>query len=215
MIIILTGLPGVGKGTYSEMLVKELNIKHLATGNLFRDTMKKDTDLANEIKSYVNNGELVPDSLSIKMLKEEVSKDIYKNGFLLDGFPRNVNQVNKLDLMLKELEVSIDYVINLELDESTIIQRLSGRLTCPNCQKSYHKVNMPPLKEGICDNCGTELVIREDDTEEKVLNRLKVAKEQTVPVIDYYNKSREVISIDTNNLTKEEAFNKIVEVIKK
>lgn len=211
MIILLTGLPGVGKGTQADLLVDKYNIQHLSTGNVFRALMKEETELAKELNNYIKEGKLVPDELTIKILKQELQKEEYKNGFLLDGFPRTTNQAKALDDMLADEKLKLDYIINLHLSEIIIKERLIGRLFCPSCQTTYHKTLIPPKVEGVCDRCSSKLIIREDDKPEKILNRLEVAKEQTLPVIDYYGDN--VNTIETENLNKNEVFSKILEVI--
>ncbi len=211
MIILLTGLPGVGKGTQADKIVEKYNVKHLATGNIFRALMSQESELANELNSYISQGNLVPDELTIKILSEEMSKHDVE-GFLFDGFPRTVKQAEFLDELLKEKGLNLDYVINLELDEEIIKDRLVNRLFCPCCQATYHKTLMPPKVEGKCDKCGTDLVQREDDKLEKIESRLEVAKKQTLPVIEYYNDK--VSTIDINNKSKEEVFVEIEGILK-
>lgn len=212
MIMLITGLPGVGKGTQAELISKKYQIKHLSTGDLFRSLMMEKNDLAKELKSYLNEGKLVPDRLTIKILKQEIAKEEYKNGFLLDGFPRTVEQAKFLDNLLLQENLQIDYIINLYLDEEEIKKRLSGRWFCLECKKTYQEISNPPKTSGECDNCGEVLIQRDDDKPEKVKVRLEVAKEQTLPVIDYYGKK--VKTIDVNNKNIEEVFSEIKEVIK-
>lgn len=212
MIMLITGLPGVGKGTQAELISKKYQIKHLSTGDLFRSLMMEKNDLAKELKSYLNEGKLVPDRLTIKILKQEIVKEEYKNGFLLDGFPRTVEQAKFLDNLLLQENLQIDYIINLYLDEEEIKKRLSGRWFCLECKKTYQEISNPPKTSGECDNCGEVLIQRDDDKPEKVKVRLEVAKEQTLPVIDYYGKK--VKTIDVNNKNIEEVFSEIKEVVK-
>lgn len=212
MIILLTGLPGVGKGTQADKIVDKYSIKHLSTGNIFRELMSKDGELSKELNSYISQGSLVPDELTIKILKEEISKKEYENGFLLDGFPRTVNQAKFLDELLVEEDLKLDYIFNLFLEEETIKDRLVNRLFCPNCQTTFHKTLIPPKVDGICDNCNSKLIQREDDKIEKIEERLKVANEQTLPVIKYYGDK--VITIDINDKNSSEVFNEIEGLIK-
>lgn len=212
MIILLTGLPGVGKGTQADKLVEKYNLKHLATGNIFRSLMTEESELANELNSYISQGKLVPDELTIEILNQEMSKYEDVNGFLFDGFPRTVNQAKFLDDLLEEKKLNLDYVINLHLDEDIIKDRLVNRLFCPNCQSTYHKTLIPPKVEGVCDKCQTKLIQREDDKIEKIESRLEVAKEQTIPVIGYYGEK--VDTIDIKDKSKNEVFENIEEVLK-
>lgn len=211
MIILITGLPGVGKGTQSDFIVEKYKIKHLSTGNVFRNLMKENNELSQELNTYISQGKLVPDELTIKILSKEIEKPEYQNGFLLDGFPRTENQAKFLDKLLAEKKLNLDYIINLHLNENIIKERLTGRLFCPNCQTTYHKINMPPKVAGICDKCQTSLIQREDDKIEKIEKRLEVAQEQTIPVLEYYNEK--LITIDTNQKSSTEVFNLIKEVI--
>jgi adenylate kinase len=186
MNLLITGLPGVGKGTQSDLIVEQYNVKHLSTGNLFRNEIAKKSELGHELSSYMEKGMLVPDELTIKILKEELLSGEYENGFLLDGFPRTIKQAEYLDQMLSDSNLKLDRVIALELDEEIIIKRLVNRLFCSQCQTTFHKIFAKPTVEGVCDKCGGELIQREDDRIESITKRLSVANEQTVPVIEYY-----------------------------
>lgn len=211
MIILLTGLPGVGKGTQAELIVKKYKIEHLSTGNIFRTLMNQTNELSLELKSYINQGNLVPDELTIKILQNEIKKPQYQNGFLLDGFPRTVEQAKFLDELLTTENITLDHIINLYLDNEIIKDRLVNRLFCPKCQATFHTTQIPPKKVGICDNCQSELIQRDDDKPEKIVQRIAVAKEQTVPVLDHYGDK--VKTVDTNGKSKGEIFAEIENIL--
>ena len=187
MKIIMLGAPGAGKGTQAKQIAAKYEIPHISTGDIFRANIKEGTALGMEAKSYMDKGQLVPDELTVKILLDRVSKDDCKNGYVLDGFPRTIPQADVLDKAVSELNDKIDFAINVDVPDENIIRRMSGRRACLNCGATYHIVNVPPKKEGICDTCGSELVIRDDDKEETVKARLLAYHEQTQPLIDYYN----------------------------
>ena len=187
MKIIMLGAPGAGKGTQAKQIAAKYEIPHISTGDIFRANIKEGTALGMEAKSYMDKGQLVPDELTVKILLDRVSKDDCKNGYVLDGFPRTIPQADVLDKAVSELNDKIDYAINVDVKDDNIIRRMSGRRACLNCGATYHIVNVPPKKEGICDTCGSELVIRDDDKEETVKARLLAYHEQTQPLIEYYN----------------------------
>ncbi len=213
MISLIMGLPGAGKGTQAELIIEKYGIKHVSTGNIFRAAIASESDLGKELASYMDAGNLVPDELTISILKEELSKPMYKAGFLLDGFPRTKVQAEYLNKMLEEMELNLDNIIYVNVDESEIMSRLTGRLTCPDCGASYHKVNVPPKREGICDKCGATLITRKDDTQESVKNRLEVAKSQTMPVIEFYEETGKVLEIDATGKSVEAVFSEITKSI--
>lgn len=188
MNVILMGLPGAGKGTQAEKIIKEYNIPHISTGDMFREAMKNETELGMKAKEFMAKGELVPDEVTNGIVKERLAQDDTKNGFLLDGFPRTQVQAEALDQIMAELDRTIDAVINIEVNPSILMERLTGRIICRECGSTYHKVNNPPKVEGVCDRCGsTEFYQREDDRPETVENRIQINIEQSKPILDYYN----------------------------
>lgn len=187
MNIILMGLPGAGKGTQAEYIVRDFNVPHISTGDMFRAAVKEQTPMGLEAKSYMDQGLLVPDEVVIGIVKERLGKDDCRNGFLLDGFPRTVAQAEALDQTLVELGRKIDHVVNIEVERSELLARLTGRRICRSCGASYHVVFNPPAKEGVCDKCNGELYQREDDNEKTVATRLDVNIEQSAPLLSYYN----------------------------
>jgi len=184
--LVLMGLPGAGKGTQAEKIVGKYNIPHISTGDMFRGAIKEGTELGLQAKAFMDKGELVPDDVTIGIVRERLSKEDCKNGFLLDGFPRTVAQAEALDSMLFDLGKKIDYVINIDVDQSILMERLTGRRICKNCGATYHLVFNPPAKEGICDRCGGELYQRADDNAETVQNRLDVNIQQAKPLFHFY-----------------------------
>ncbi len=186
MKIIMLGAPGAGKGTQAAMISEKYGVPHVSTGDIFRANIKNGTELGKEAKKYMDQGLLVPDELTVKILLDRVAQEDCRNGYVLDGFPRNIPQAEVLDKALAELGDKIDFAIDVEVPDEAIIARMSGRRACLSCGATYHIVNVPPRKEGICDKCGAELVLRDDDREETVKNRLNVYHEQTQPLIDFY-----------------------------
>lgn len=189
MKIILLGPPGAGKGTQAITLSQQLKLAHISTGDLLRQNCSSGTDLGKEAKSYMDKGTLVPDELVTEMLKVRLQQPDTKIGFILDGYPRNINQAMALDELLKTRNSEIDLVFYLETSEPVIIQRLSGRLVCKLCGVNFHIKNMPPKKRGVCDNCGGELYQRTDDKEETIRKRLQVYLDESAPLIEYYTDS--------------------------
>jgi adenylate kinase len=186
MNLVLMGLPGAGKGTQAEKIVEKYKIPHISTGDMFRAAMKEGTELGLKAKSYMDRGDLVPDEVTIGIVRERLSKDDCQNGFLLDGFPRTVAQAEALETLLQQLNRSIDYVINIEVDKNILMERLTGRRICKECGATYHLVFNPPAQAGVCDKCGGELYQRADDNEATVANRLEVNIKQSQPLLDFY-----------------------------
>ena len=212
MKIIMLGAPGAGKGTQAKMLAEKYGIPHVSTGDIFRTNIKNQTELGMEAKKYIDQGLLVPDELTVKILLDRVAKDDCKNGYVLDGFPRTIPQAEVLDKAVSELNESIDFAINVDVKDENIIRRMSGRRACLKCGATYHIEHIPPKQEGICDTCGSELVLRDDDKPETVKKRLEVYHEQTQPLIDYYNKKGILREVDGSQDMKD-VFNAIVSIL--
>ncbi len=186
MNLVLMGLPGAGKGTQAERIVEKYGVPHISTGDMFRAAIKEGTPLGLEAKSFMDKGELVPDEVTVGIVRDRLGKDDCRKGFLLDGFPRTTAQAEALEELLSELERPIDHVIYIDVDKDILMERLTGRRICKNCGATYHVVFNPPAVEGKCDKCGGELYQREDDNEKTVANRLEVNLKQTQPLIDFY-----------------------------
>ena len=187
MRVILMGPPGAGKGTQAEQLIEYYKIPHISTGDMFRAAIKNQTQLGMKAKEYMDAGGLVPDEVTIGIVAERIKQDDCNKGFMLDGFPRTAAQADALGRILSDLNVALNGVVNIEVDDETLLQRLTGRRICKQCGATYHMVFNPPAKEGVCDRCGGELYQRSDDTLETAQNRLKVYNDQTEPLIAYYN----------------------------
>jgi adenylate kinase len=187
MNLVLMGLPGAGKGTQAERIVEKYDIPHISTGDMFRAAMKEETELGLQAKSFIDKGELVPDEVTIGIVRERLGKNDCQNGFLLDGFPRTVAQADALEGILAELSKQIDYVVNIEVNKDILMERLTGRRICKDCGATYHLIFNPPAVQGDCDKCGGELYQRADDNEETVANRLEVNLKQTEPLLNFYN----------------------------
>lgn len=196
MKIILMGPPGAGKGTQAEKLVELYQIPHISTGDMFRKAQKEGTELGLKAKSYMDQGQLVPDEVTVGIVKERLAEDDCKGGFLLDGFPRTVQQADALDGILAELDLALDRVVNIEVDKAFLVDRLTGRRVCRACGATFHVTNKAPKTEGVCDKCGGELYQRNDDKVETVSNRLDVYAAQTAPLIEYYQSKGIMSSID-------------------
>ena len=194
------------------MLAKKYDIPHVSTGDIFRMNIKNGTELGMEAKKYMDQGLLVPDELTVRILLDRVAREDCRKGYVLDGFPRNIPQADVLDEALSKLGDKIDYAINVDVPDENIIRRMGGRRACLSCGATYHIEHVPPKKEGICDKCGQELVLRDDDKPETVKNRLQVYKEQTQPLIDFYTKQGVLHNVDgTKDMN--EVFEAIVAIL--
>lgn len=205
MKLIFLGPPGAGKGTQAQVLKEKLGLRHISTGDIFRDLIKNGSELGSKIKGYVESGGLVPDEIAVEVVAQTVKGLDLNKGFVLDGFPRTLVQAELLDKTLAELGIRIDRVFYFDTSESMIINRLGGRRICPKCSATYHVINLPPKKEGICDNCGNELYQRKDDSPDTIKKRLAVYENQTKELIEYYRKKKLLDTIN-GDLSKDEAF---------
>lgn len=196
MRIILLGPPGAGKGTQAAGIVEKYNIPHISTGDIFRKNIKEGTELGNKAKEYMDQGLLVPDELTVGLVTDRISQDDCKNGFMLDGFPRNVTQARHLDEFLNEAKINLDKVINIEVDKEILVSRAVGRRICKSCGATYHVEFNPPKKEDVCDVCQGELYQRADDNEETVSKRIQVYLDETKPLVDYYSKQGIIADIN-------------------
>lgn len=199
MNLVIMGLPGAGKGTQAERIIDAYGIPHISTGDMFRDAMKNETAMGLEAKSYIDKGALVPDEVTNGIVKERLAQADTKSGFLLDGFPRTIEQTHALEEILKSLDKSIDAVINIHVEEDILVERLAGRFICKDCGATYHKVNNMPKVEGTCDRCGGHnFYQREDDKPETVKNRLSVNVAGSKPILAFYEDKNLLQTIDGN-----------------
>jgi len=198
MNVILVGPPGAGKGTQAETIIENFKIPHVSTGDMFRDAVRQGTELGKRAQEYMNAGKLVPDEVTIGIVKERLSQPDCDKGFLLDGFPRTVVQAEALDGIMVSLGKKIELVLNIAVPDEIIVERIVGRRSCKKCNTVYHTKFNPPKVEGICDKCGEPLFQRADDQEETAVQRLKVYAEQTNPVLDFYAQKGVVKNIDGN-----------------
>lgn len=196
MKIIMLGAPGAGKGTQAKKIAAKYEIPHISTGDIFRANIKNGTELGNKAKAYMDQGLLVPDELVVDLVVDRVGQEDCKNGYVLDGFPRTIPQAEALDSALMKVNQKIDYAINIEVPDQNIVDRMSGRRACLSCGATYHIVNIPTKVEGICDVCGGNIVLRDDDKPETVLKRLHVYHDQTQPLIEYYTNKDVLIEVD-------------------
>ncbi len=212
MKIIMLGAPGAGKGTQAKKIASKYSIPHISTGDIFRANIKNGTELGKKAKTYMDQGLLVPDELVVDLVVDRVAADDCANGYVLDGFPRTIPQAEALDAALEKMGEAMDYAINVEVPDENIVKRMSGRRACVACGATYHIEHIPPKTEGICDTCGKELILRDDDKPETVLKRLNVYHEQTQPLIDYYTGKGILKEVDgTKDMS--EVFDEIVAIL--
>ena len=219
MIIIMLGAPGTGKGTVAGLLQEKLGIKQVSTGDIFRKNIKEGTELGKIAEVYISRGDLVPDDVTVKVVEDRLNEPDVENGIILDGFPRTVKQAEELDKILAEKGKKVDKVINLTTPDEEIVERIVNRRVCSNqeCKAVYNLILHPPKKEGICDKCGSELIIRKDDTEETVRARLKNYFEQTSPLVEYYEKQGNVLTETVSksiNKLGEDVAEEVAEILK-
>jgi len=212
MKIIMLGAPGAGKGTQAKKIAEKYSIPHISTGDIFRANIKEGTELGKKAKEYMDKGALVPDELVCDLVVDRISQEDAKNGYVLDGFPRTIPQAEALDVALSKINEKVDYAIDVDVPDDNIINRMSGRRACVACGGTYHIVFNPTKAEGVCDACGGQLILRDDDKPETVKNRLKVYHEQTQPLIEYYTKKNILKSVDgTQDMSK--VFDSIVAIL--
>lgn len=212
MKIIMLGAPGAGKGTQAKKIAEKYNIPHISTGDIFRANIKNGTELGKKAKTYMDQGLLVPDELVVDLVVDRVAQDDAKNGYVLDGFPRTIPQAEALDAALEKINDKVDFAIDVDVPDSNIIDRMSGRRACVACGGTYHIKYNPTKVEDVCDACGGKLILRDDDKPETVENRLKVYHDQTQPLIDYYTKKSILKSVDGTQDMKD-VFQDIVKIL--
>ena len=212
MKIIMLGAPGAGTGTQAKMIAEKYGIPHISTGDIFRSNIKDGTELGMEAKKYMDQGLLVPDELTVKILLDRVARADCRNGYVLDGFPRTIPQAEVLDQALEKIGDQINFAVNVSVPDENIVKRMSGRRACVGCGATYHIEHIPPKKEGICDTCGMELILREDDKPETVQNRLNVYHSQTQPLIEFYQKKGILQTVD-GTVDMKAVFDAIVAIL--
>ncbi len=212
MKIIMLGAPGAGKGTQAKQIADKYAIPHISTGDIFRANLKAGTELGKKAKEYMDQGLLVPDELTCDLVMDRIGQDDCKNGFVLDGFPRTIPQAEALDAALTKINQKMDYAIDVDVPDENIVNRMSGRRACLNCGATYHIVSIPTKVEGVCDRCGSPVVLRDDDQPETVKKRLDVYHEQTQPLIDYYKEQNILRTVDGTQ-PMEDVFGAIVEIL--
>ncbi|WP_313134932.1 adenylate kinase [Anaerocolumna sp.] len=213
MKIIMLGAPGAGKGTQAKKIAAKYVIPHISTGDIFRANIKNGTELGNKAKTYMDQGLLVPDELVVDLVVDRVEQEDCKNGYVLDGFPRTIPQAEALDSALMNMNQKIDYAINIEVPDQNIVDRMSGRRACLSCGATYHIINIPTKLEGICDVCGGNTVLRDDDKPETVIKRLRVYHEQTQPLIEYYTNKGVLVEVD-GTMEMTDVFSAIDKILK-
>lgn len=212
MKIIMLGAPGAGKGTQAERIASKYQIPHISTGDIFRANIKEGTELGKKAKAYMDQGLLVPDSLTVDLVMDRISQEDCKNGYILDGFPRTIPQAESLADALAARGEGVDFAINVDVPDESIVSRMSGRRACLSCGSTYHIVYAAPAKEGICDKCGSGLVLRDDDKPETVKKRLAVYHEQTQPLIEYYSNEKILRTVDGTK-DMEQVFQDITNIL--
>lgn len=198
MRLLMIGAPGVGKGSQASRISKTLSIPHISTGDLFREQISANTPIGQKVSSFINQGTLVPDAITVDILAERLENEDCRKGFVLDGFPRTVLQAHSLDKLLSKMKIGIDAVVNISLDDSVIIRRITGRRTCSSCKAVYHIEDHPSVSEGLCDLCSGNLVNRSDDTPAVIQQRLSIYHEKTKPLIEYYMNKVKFVNIESD-----------------
>ena len=212
MKLIILGAPGAGKGTQAKKIAEKYSIPHISTGDIFRANIKNNTELGKKAKEYMDQGLLVPDELVVDLVVDRLAQEDARKGYILDGFPRTIPQAEALTSALKERNEEIDYAVNIAVLDEAIISRMEGRRACLSCGGTYHIIFNPTKKDGVCDACGGELILRDDDKPETVKKRLEVYHKQTKPLIDYYTKAGKIVEID-GTLEMAEVFDAIIEIL--
>lgn len=212
MKIIMLGAPGAGKGTQAKKIAEKYEIPHISTGDIFRANIKNGTELGKKAKEYMDKGALVPDELTCDLVMDRIAQEDCKNGFVLDGFPRTIPQAKALDSALEKINEKMDFAVDVDVPDENIVNRMGGRRACLNCGATYHIVFNPTKLDGVCDTCGKQTVLREDDKPETVQNRLQVYHEQTQPLLDYYKEQNILKSVDGTK-PMDEVFSDIVAIL--
>lgn len=212
MKIIMLGAPGAGKGTQAKKIAAKFSIPHISTGDIFRANIKNGTELGKKAKTYMDQGLLVPDELVVDLVVDRVNQDDCRDGYVLDGFPRTIPQAEALDKALAKLGQKVDFAIDVDVPDENIVRRMGGRRACVTCGATYHLEYAPTKKDGVCDTCGGELILRDDDKPETVERRLGVYHEQTQPLIDYYTNAGILMTVD-GTVDIEDVFRAIVEIL--
>ena len=212
MKIIMLGAPGAGKGTQAKKIASKYEIPHISTGDIFRANIKNGTELGKKAKSFMDQGLLVPDELTVDLVMDRIQKEDCKNGYILDGYPRTIHQAEALDQALKALGDKLDYAIEVDVPDENIVKRMAGRRACVHCGATYHIVHAPTKVENICDVCGGDLILRDDDKPETVTKRLTVYHNQTKPLIDYYKEEGILATVD-GTADLEDVFKAVVAIL--